>query len=320
MSRVGRASSGFVYYVSRTGVTGALPPPLGPGPGRQAPPQAPRPPWRSGSACRRRPRWRRSGRSRRRGRGQRPGAADRGESRQSGLASLLENRVHELSAPLHRGAERKRDDPRVPDRGAGPRPYLLEVPAEAEGFPSGGIPRLRRECRAAPGGAAPDPRRLRFVLCAVQPLHPFYNKSGEVIACWMTVSTGTGDRGQRPLRGQRRLPVRQDLPVSERLVYLGVLAGAAMAYRAAAGAGHPARGLVVLGGDCACRSSSSSTSPASRRCSSGAAAARSGTTPPRWSTTSSSCAPKGGRAAADLPGRPRVDRRVPRRQGSSCAR
>jgi predicted esterase len=43
--------------------------------------------------------------------------------------------------------------------------------------------------------------------------------------------------------------VRRELPVSDRLVYLGFSQGAAMAYRAAAGSGHPCQGVIVLGGD-----------------------------------------------------------------------
>jgi predicted esterase len=43
--------------------------------------------------------------------------------------------------------------------------------------------------------------------------------------------------------------IKREFPVSERLIYLGFSQGAAMAYRAAAGSGHPCQGLVVLGGD-----------------------------------------------------------------------
>lgn len=129
--------------------------------------------------------------------------------------------------------------------------YLLEVPAEAEGAPllvgfhgyGENAERHLEELRRIPGAS-------RFVLCAVQALHPFYNKTGEVIACWMTRL----DREQAIEDNVRYVAsvvsrVRQDLPVSERLVYLGFSQGAAMAYRAAAGAGHPCQGLVVLGGD-----------------------------------------------------------------------
>ena len=43
--------------------------------------------------------------------------------------------------------------------------------------------------------------------------------------------------------------VKREIPVSERLVYLGFSQGAAMAYRAAAGSGHACRGVIALGGD-----------------------------------------------------------------------
>ena len=103
-------------------------------------------------------------------------------------------------------------------------------------------------------GERPHGRRLpgatRWVLCAVQALHPFYNRAGEVIASWMT-------REQREHAIQDNLgyvagvvaEVKRELPVSERLAYLGFSQGAAMAYRAAAGSGHACQGVVVLGGD-----------------------------------------------------------------------
>lgn len=129
--------------------------------------------------------------------------------------------------------------------------YLLEAPAEVEGAPllvgfhgyGENAERHLEELRRIPGAS-------RCVLCAVQALHPFYNRTGEVIACWMT----SLDR-EHAIRDNVRYvasvvaSVRQELPVSERLVYLGFSQGAAMAYRAAAGAGHPCQGLIVLGGD-----------------------------------------------------------------------
>jgi predicted esterase len=129
--------------------------------------------------------------------------------------------------------------------------YLLEVPAEPEGCPLvvgfhgyGENADLHLEqLRRLPGAA-------RWVLCAVQALHPFYNRAGDVIAGWMT-------RQQREHAIEDNLryvasvvaAVKRELPVSERLAYLGFSQGAAMAYRAAAGSGHPCQGAVVLGGD-----------------------------------------------------------------------
>jgi predicted esterase len=129
--------------------------------------------------------------------------------------------------------------------------YLLETPPDVAGasllvgFHGYGesAERHLEELRRIPGAS-------RCVLCAVQALHPFYNRTGEVIACWMTRL----DREQAIQDNVRYVAsvvaqVKQGLPVSERLVYLGFSQGAAMAYRAAAGAGHPCQGLIVLGGD-----------------------------------------------------------------------
>lgn len=112
VSRVARISSGFVYYVSRTGVTGeraALPSdlvrdikrlrkkldqPLAVGFGISSPAQVAA----VGEVAD----------------GVVVGSAlvrlveENLSMGRGGLATLLENRVHELSAPLHRGAERKR--------------------------------------------------------------------------------------------------------------------------------------------------------------------------------------------------------------------
>jgi predicted esterase len=94
------------------------------------------------------------------------------------------------------------------------------------------------------------PGASRFLLCSIQALHPFYNKAGEVVACWMT----RHDR-ERAIEDNVRYVaavvarLKRDYPVGERLVYAGFSQGSAMAYRAAAGSGHPCRGLIVLGGD-----------------------------------------------------------------------
>jgi predicted esterase len=129
--------------------------------------------------------------------------------------------------------------------------YLLDIPADPDGAPllvgfhgyGENAERHLEELRRLPGAS-------RWVLCAVQALHPFYNRSNEVIASWMT-------RLQRELAILDNLryaasvvaEVKRELPVSERLVFLGFSQGAAMAYRAAAGSGHACRGVVVLGGD-----------------------------------------------------------------------
>jgi predicted esterase len=129
--------------------------------------------------------------------------------------------------------------------------YLVEAPATPEGCPllvgfhgyGESADRHLEELRRIPGAS-------RWVLCAVQALHPFYNRSGEVIASWMT-------RLQRERAIVDNLlyvasvvaEVKRELRVADRLVYLGFSQGAAMAYRAAAGSGYACQGLIVLGGD-----------------------------------------------------------------------
>ena len=132
--------------------------------------------------------------------------------------------------------------------------YLVEVPASLKpgqscpllvGFHGYGETADKHldELRKIPGAQ-------QWVLCAVQALHPFYNRTGEVIACWMT-------RQDRELAIEDNVryvagvvaEVQRTQPVSDRLVFLGFSQGAAMAYRAAAGSGHRCHGVVVLGGD-----------------------------------------------------------------------
>ena len=128
--------------------------------------------------------------------------------------------------------------------------YLLEAPDAGTspllvGFHGYGenAEKHLEELRRLPGAS-------RWALCAVQALHPFYNRSGEVIACWMTRL----QRERAILDNARYVAdvvaeVKRELPVSDRLVYLGFSQGAAMAYRAAAGSGHACHGVIVLGGD-----------------------------------------------------------------------
>jgi len=100
-----------------------------------------------------------------------------------------------------------------------------------------------RELASIPGAS-------RFLLCAVQALHPFYNKNGEVVASWMT----RHDR-LRAIEDNVRYvgsvvaELKRELRTSERLVFAGFSQGSSMAYRATAGSGHACRGVIVLGGD-----------------------------------------------------------------------
>jgi len=129
--------------------------------------------------------------------------------------------------------------------------YLVEAPADPTGCPlvvgfhgyGENAERHLEELRRLPGAS-------RWVLCAVQALHPFYNRTGEVIASWMTRL-----QRERAIADNLRYvasvvaEVQGEIPVSQRLAYLGFSQGAAMAYRAAAGSGHACQGVVVLGGD-----------------------------------------------------------------------
>ena len=129
--------------------------------------------------------------------------------------------------------------------------YLLEKPAQAEGAPlvvgfhgyGENADRHLEELRRLPGAG-------RWVLCAVQALHPFYNRTGDVIASWMTrLQRDAAILDNVRYAATVVAEVKRELPVSGRLVYLGFSQGAAMAYRAAAGSGHACQGVVVLGGD-----------------------------------------------------------------------
>jgi predicted esterase len=129
--------------------------------------------------------------------------------------------------------------------------YLLEKPAQVEGAPlvvgfhgyGENADRHLEELRRLPGAG-------NWVLCAVQALHPFYNRTGDVIASWMTrLQRDAAILDNLQYAASVVAEVKRELPVSDRLVYLGFSQGAAMAYRAAAGSGHACQGVVVLGGD-----------------------------------------------------------------------
>jgi predicted esterase len=82
-------------------------------------------------------------------------------------------------------------------------------------------------------------------VCAIQALHPFYTRSGAVVASWMTSldrELALADN----INYVRR--VLSSLPPWRTLVFAGFSQGAAMAARAAAYA-SPCAGLILLGGD-----------------------------------------------------------------------
>ncbi len=94
------------------------------------------------------------------------------------------------------------------------------------------------------------PGSARFVRCSLQALHPFYTRTEAVVAGWMT-------------RFDRERAIADNVAYvaaavaylkaahagAERLVYAGFSQGVAMAYRAAALAGHPSAGVIALSGD-----------------------------------------------------------------------
>jgi len=85
----------------------------------------------------------------------------------------------------------------------------------------------------------------RWSSVAIQALHPFYTRSGAVVASWMTSL-------DRELAIADNLDyvrkVLAAIPNPQTLVMLGFSQGVAMAIRAAAYAARPA-GLILLGGD-----------------------------------------------------------------------
>lgn len=85
----------------------------------------------------------------------------------------------------------------------------------------------------------------RWSVASIQALHPFYTRSGSIVASWMTSldrELAIADN----IAWVRR--VLAELPAPMTLVFCGFSQGAAMAVRAAAYAANPA-GLILLGGE-----------------------------------------------------------------------
>ena len=85
----------------------------------------------------------------------------------------------------------------------------------------------------------------RWSVASVQALHPFYTRSGSIVACWMT-SLDRDLAIADNIAYVRR--VLASLPTPRTVVFAGFSQGATMAARAAVYAG-PAAGLIILGGD-----------------------------------------------------------------------
>lgn len=83
-------------------------------------------------------------------------------------------------------------------------------------------------------------------VAAVQALHPFYTRAGDVVASWMTKLDRELVIAENVAYVKR---VLESLPRPKTLVFLGFSQGVAMAARAAAFAGANPAGLVLIGGD-----------------------------------------------------------------------
>ena len=127
--------------------------------------------------------------------------------------------------------------------------YLLEGPADATtlvaGFHGYGetaevqMERLRR----LPGASD-------CLLASVQSLHLFYTKANEVVGSWMTrLGREHAIADNARYVAAVVADVRRRCPAVDRVVYAGFSQGVAMAYRAAARAGHPGDGVLAIGGD-----------------------------------------------------------------------
>ncbi len=94
------------------------------------------------------------------------------------------------------------------------------------------------------------PGSEHWLLCAVEALHPFYTRKGEIVASWMT-------RQDRELAIDDNIryaasvvaTLKRQYPNHGPLVFSGFSQGVAMAYRTAARSGHPCHGLIALAGD-----------------------------------------------------------------------
>jgi predicted esterase len=96
------------------------------------------------------------------------------------------------------------------------------------------------------------PGSERWLLAAPQALHPFYTRSGEVVASWMTRldrELAIADNVAYVRATLAALRARYGQPgAGGALVVAGFSQGVAMAYRAVALAGEPAAALVVVAG------------------------------------------------------------------------
>jgi predicted esterase len=89
----------------------------------------------------------------------------------------------------------------------------------------------------------------RWTACAVQALHPFYTRTGQIVACWMTKQ----DRDlaiEDNVRYVDAVVARLGAGfAAARLVVTGFSQGASMAYRTALLGARPVDAVIAVGGD-----------------------------------------------------------------------
>ncbi len=87
-----------------------------------------------------------------------------------------------------------------------------------------------------------------WTLAAVQAPHPFYTRTGKVVACWMTrLDRELAIADNTAYAAAAVEAIRRETGASGPLVFAGFSQGVAMAYRAAAAV--PCAGLIALAGD-----------------------------------------------------------------------
>jgi predicted esterase len=128
--------------------------------------------------------------------------------------------------------------------------YLVEPPAD--GNPAGALVGFHGYGQHA-GHMLDDLRAIagsdRWLLVSVQGLHRFYDRNEGVVASWMTREDrelAIEDNGRYVGAVVAAVNAAFVVPA---LVYVGFSQGVAMAFRAAARAGHACDGVVALGGD-----------------------------------------------------------------------
>jgi predicted esterase len=127
--------------------------------------------------------------------------------------------------------------------------YLVRTPRVPEPWPLlVGFHGYRESAATHMAALETIPGTERWLLVAIQGLHRFYTKGGDVVASWMT-------REDRELAIDDNITyvsqiveaVRAQFPTGRALVFVGFSQGVAMAFRAAA---HiPATALIVAGAD-----------------------------------------------------------------------